>query len=51
MQGSSDQSSNRHRRFTTQMNNRYAINNGTMPTLDSNAAQSNFQVNDKVMTT
>lgn len=57
MQGSSDQSSSRQHRFATQTKNRYATNNGTMPTLESNAIpskmvsnHSNLQEKDKVLT-
>ncbi|KAK7394702.1 hypothetical protein VNO78_15237 [Psophocarpus tetragonolobus] len=54
IKGSNDQSSNRQHRFTTQMKNRYATNNGTTSALESDAIQSkmvskhsNLQVKDK----
>ncbi|KAJ1443528.1 putative golgin candidate 3 [Sesbania bispinosa] len=54
VKGSSEQSLNRQHRNTTQMKNRYAINNGTMSALESDAIQSkmvskhsNLQVKDK----
>nr|KYP47607.1 hypothetical protein KK1_030713 [Cajanus cajan] len=54
VKGSSDQSSNRQHRFTTQTKNRYATNNGTSLALESDAIQSkmvskhsNLQVKDK----
>jgi len=57
MQGSNDQSPNRLHRFTTQMKNRYATNNGTTSALESDASQSkmvskhsNLQVKGKVTT-
>ncbi|CAI8613215.1 unnamed protein product [Vicia faba] len=40
VKGSSDQSSSRQHRFATQTKNRYATNNGTMSTLESNAIPS-----------
>lgn len=39
-EGSSDQSSNRQHRFTTQMKNHYATNNGTTAALESGDSQS-----------
>ncbi|XP_045793651.1 golgin candidate 3-like [Trifolium pratense] len=54
LKGSSDQSSNRQHRFAAQIKNRYATNNGTMSTLESNTIpsktvsnHSNLQVKDK----
>lgn len=54
IKGSSDQSSNRQHRFAAQMKNRYATNNGTISTLESNTIpcktvsnHSNLQVKDK----
>ncbi|XP_061360157.1 golgin candidate 3-like isoform X2 [Gastrolobium bilobum] len=54
IKGNSDQSLNRQHRFTTQMKNHYAINNGTISALESGAIQSkmvskhsNLQVKDK----
>ncbi|KAL3000787.1 hypothetical protein AAZX31_09G232400 [Glycine max] len=40
VKGSNDQSPNRLHRFTTQMKNRYATNNGTTSALESDASQS-----------
>ncbi|CAJ1821567.1 unnamed protein product [Sphenostylis stenocarpa] len=52
--GNSDQSSNRQHRFTTQMKNHFAANNGSTSSLESNAIESkmvskhsNSQVEDK----
>ncbi|RDX75026.1 Golgin candidate 4, partial [Mucuna pruriens] len=54
VKGSSDQSSNRQHRFTTQMKNRYSTNNGITSASESNAnpnkmvyKYSNLQVKDK----
>ncbi|KAL5167132.1 Golgin candidate 4 [Glycine soja] len=54
VKGSNDQSPNPLHRFTTQMKNRYATNNGTTSTLESDASQSkmvskhsNLRVKDK----
>ncbi|KAL2330221.1 hypothetical protein Fmac_017802 [Flemingia macrophylla] len=54
VKGSSDQSSNRQHRFTTQTNNHYATNNGSTSALESDAIQSkmvskhwSLQVSDK----
>ncbi|CAK8542463.1 unnamed protein product [Lathyrus sativus] len=45
VKGSSDQSSSRQHRLATQMKNRYATNNGTMSTLESNAIPSKMTSN------
>lgn len=44
MQGSSDQSPNQQHKFNTQRKNRYAINNGTMSALESDAIQSEMEI-------
>ncbi|XP_061349825.1 golgin candidate 3 [Gastrolobium bilobum] len=44
VKGSSDQSPNRQHKFTTQLKNHYAINNGTMSALDSDAIQSKTEI-------
>ncbi|XP_027335643.1 golgin candidate 3-like isoform X2 [Abrus precatorius] len=41
--GSSDQSPNRQHKFNMQRKNRYAINNGTMSSLESDAVQSKME--------
>ena len=57
LKGNSDQSSNQHHRFTTQMKNLYATNNGTTSALEYDGIQtkmvskhSNSRVKDKVTT-
>lgn len=44
MQGSSDQSPNQQHKFNTQRKNRYAMNNGTMSALESDAIQSEMEI-------
>ncbi|KAG5100866.1 hypothetical protein JHK82_045918 [Glycine max] len=44
VKGSSDQSPNRQHKFNTQRKNRYAINNGTMSALESDAIQSEMEI-------
>ncbi|XP_014633249.1 golgin candidate 3 isoform X2 [Glycine max] len=44
VKGSSDQSPNRQHKLNTQRKNRYAINNGTMSALESDAIQSEMEI-------